>query len=121
MTVDERRRAQLFDRMSEALGDEAAGTMFEMLPPPDRDLATAHDVDRLGVELSGEMSELRGEMSELRGEMSELRGEMSAVRSELISVFREEVHGAFVGQTRIIVFSLVAALAAIAALAVGVG
>lgn len=47
MAVDERRRAELFDGLAATLGQEAAATMFELLPSPNRDLATREDVDRL--------------------------------------------------------------------------
>jgi hypothetical protein len=88
MAVEERRRAGLFDALAGALGEEAANTVFELLPPAGHDGATADQVERLGsalrtdmealrIELREEMGELR---AELRGEMGELRGEMGASR-----------------------------------------
>jgi DNA anti-recombination protein RmuC len=47
MAVDERRRSQLYEQLSGAVGEEAAGTMFELLPPPQTDLATTADLERL--------------------------------------------------------------------------
>ncbi len=46
-------------------------------------VATREDLEKLGIELRGEMAELRGEMAELRGEMAELRGEL---RGEMVKV-----------------------------------
>jgi DNA anti-recombination protein RmuC len=46
MAVDERRRSQLYERLAGAVGEEAAGTMFELLPPQ-TDLATTADLERL--------------------------------------------------------------------------
>ncbi|MYD78634.1 MAG: hypothetical protein F4239_07030 [Gammaproteobacteria bacterium] len=43
-------------------------------------VATREDLEKLGIELRGEMAELRGEMAELRGE---LRGEMVKVNSRI--------------------------------------
>ncbi|MAT06630.1 MAG: hypothetical protein CL424_16455 [Acidimicrobiaceae bacterium] len=66
--------------MRDAWGEPLASALIEAIPPmaPD-DYATKHDIEHLGVQLRGEMSELRGEMSELRGE---LKGEMAALRGE---------------------------------------
>jgi DNA anti-recombination protein RmuC len=47
MAVDERRRSQLYEQLAGAVGEEAAGTMFELLPPPQTDLATTADLERL--------------------------------------------------------------------------
>jgi DNA anti-recombination protein RmuC len=47
MAVDERRRSQLYERLAGAVGEEAAGTMFELLPPPQTELATTADLERL--------------------------------------------------------------------------
>ncbi len=57
-------------------------------------VATKDDLDKLRVELRGEMAELRGEMAELRGEMAELRGEMAELRVEMVEMrteFRGEI------------------------------
>jgi hypothetical protein len=40
MAVDEARRSRLFERLAGTFGEEAASTLFELLPPPDTDLAT---------------------------------------------------------------------------------
>lgn len=109
MAVEERRRAGLFEALAGAFGEEAANTMFELLPPAGHHGATTDDVERLGIalrtdmealriELREEMAELRtdlrGEMAELRtelrGEMGELRGEVGDVRAE-VGLLRRDI------------------------------
>ncbi len=46
-------------------------------------VATKDDLEKLRVELRGEMAELRGEMAELRGEMAELHGEMAKLHGAI--------------------------------------
>jgi chromosome segregation ATPase len=148
MTVDETRRIELYEQLSVLVGAEATRTLFELLPPAGRDVATSDDVDHLArdlraemtqlrSDLRGEMTGLRGEMTELRGEMTELRGEMTGsrgelrgelkamteridgLRHELLGALHQEISRALVVQTRTTVFAMVTALAAIAALALG--
>ena len=63
MTVTQARRIRLQQQLIEKLGEEAAMTLMESLPPASWEkLATKED-------LAVEMGKLRGEMAELRGEM----------------------------------------------------
>ncbi len=48
MTVDERRRSDLYRAVSEVLGEEPAATMFELLPPPATEVSSRQDLH--GVE-----------------------------------------------------------------------
>lgn len=82
----------MFDRLRDALGEEAATTLMSDRPPFDwSEVATKHDLAALRDELRGEMAdlrrELRGEMAtlrgELRGEVGELRGELGQVEARL--------------------------------------
>ena len=97
MSVSDRDRRELYDRLEATLGRPEASTLMELLPP-----VGWGDVARQGdlVALRGEMAELRGEMAELRGEMaelrSELRGDMAELRSELrgdMAELRSELRG----------------------------
>lgn len=82
-------RFALYEMMKDAWGEPLATAFIEKIPPmAHSDIATRHDVEHLGVQLRGEMSELRGEMSELRGE---LRGEMAALRGEFRASTRHTV------------------------------
>ena len=139
MAVDESRRIELFERLSSLVGAEAAHTLFELLPPPGQDVATHDDIVQLQRDLRTEMQALRGEMGELRGEVhgeiSGLRGEMGglqgqvaalgeridASRNEVIATMHQEISRALIVQTRTTVFSMMTALAAISALALGLG
>jgi DNA anti-recombination protein RmuC len=75
MAVDERRRSQLYERLAGAVGEEAAGTMFELLPPPQTDLATTADLERLErrMEHGFELVDQRFELVDQRFEQLERR------------------------------------------------
>jgi hypothetical protein len=89
MAVDERRRSQLYERLAGAVGEEAAGTMFELLPPPKTDLATA-DLERLErrMEHRFELVDQRFEQVDRRFEQVDQRfehlGELFAERFQRI-------------------------------------
>lgn len=51
MAVDERRRMQLFEQLAAVIGDEATGTVFELLPPPNTEVATRDDLEGLRREM----------------------------------------------------------------------
>jgi hypothetical protein len=53
MAVNERRRSELFRALAATFGEEQAVTMFELLPPPDTELATRADTDRIEQRLDG--------------------------------------------------------------------
>ncbi len=63
MALDERSRHDLYLRLEEALGPEAATTLMEHLPPVGwADVATKRDLDQLAAKFSGEHNELRAEL-----------------------------------------------------------
>ncbi len=84
---------ELYGMMKDAWGDRLASAVYDRLPPMDSsDIATKADIDRLAVQLRGEMSELRGEMSELRGELAALRGEFRAsTRHTIVTIIAAAV------------------------------
>ena len=52
MAVTDQARNQLFNRLREALGDEDAATMMELLPPVGwADVARQRDLDQLGASI----------------------------------------------------------------------
>jgi hypothetical protein len=106
MTIDHRRRLELYEAARRNLGEDAAGTLMVLLPVDHSELATRRDLDGLRGEfavLRGEFGELRGEFGELRGEFGELRGE---VRAE-IATLRTEMHDLLREQTnRMLMFVL---------------
>jgi hypothetical protein len=104
MAVEERSRRELQEALMDTIGPEHTDTLLSYLPPTGwADVATTRDVQALGAELRGEISELRGEVrggiselrAELHGEISNVRGEISGLRGELhseISELRAELH-----------------------------
>jgi hypothetical protein len=144
MSVDERRRSALFQAAAQALGEDHAVTMFELLPPPETDLATRADLDLLEERLGARMDGLAARMDGLDARVDRvesnlhariddvernlharldafeagMRTEMALLREEMLSAFRAELVSAIAGQTRGIV---VAIIAAIIAAVIGIG
>lgn len=84
VTVSERQRLELYERLGETLGKEHAEVLMDYLPPVGwSDVARRHDVDLLRAELRTEMAELRTEMAGLHGEMAGLHGEMVGLHGEM--------------------------------------
>ena len=68
MALDERSRHELYLRLEQALGPEAATTMMEMLPPVGwADVATKHDLDIIRAEMRANTAEI---VATLRAEMN---------------------------------------------------
>jgi len=88
MTIDERQRHQLHEAARRTLGDDAAVTLMEMLPPVGwADVTTKRDLDHfaevLRLELATTQAGLRTEMAGLRTEMADLRTEVTAAVADL--------------------------------------
>lgn len=61
MAIDERARHELYLRLEEQLGPEAAATLMEHLPPVGwADVATRRDLDQLADRLRVELADLEG-------------------------------------------------------------
>jgi hypothetical protein len=132
MAVDERRRNALFQAVARALGEDPAVTMFELLPPPETDLATTADLDaleeRLGARIDALASRIDGVDARLGARIDgvdaridgleqgidrlgeTIRTEMSLQREELLAAFRGELMAAISGQTRGIIVALTVAV-----------
>jgi hypothetical protein len=132
MAVDERRRSQLYERLAGAVGEEAAGTMFELLPPPQTDLATTADLERLErkVDHRFELVDQRFEHLERHFDerfqqvddrftwlQRELEARIDGARDELLAAFRGELVTAVAGQTRAMLIAVVTTVAAVGGLA----
>jgi hypothetical protein len=106
MAVDERSRRVLYDSLETAMGTDAADILFEHLPPAGwGDVATTSDLTELEARVGERIEALRADFQALRADFQALRAD-----------FHQELQRALVSQTRIIVFSLVGALAAVAGL-----
>ena len=63
MALDERARHELYLRLEEQLGAEAATTLMEHLPPTGwADVATKRDLDHLSVSLKADIDRLGGQL-----------------------------------------------------------
>ena len=70
MSISERDRRDAYTGLEQALGEDVANTIMQLLPnQPADQLVTRTDMHAFGTGMRGEMAELRGEMSELRADM----------------------------------------------------
>jgi hypothetical protein len=130
MAIDERSRNELYRRLEEVLGSEAATTLIEYLPPVGwADVATRHDLAGLEqrIDLRFELVDehfnrivdesIRAATSDLRATFEhELRSQSSTFEHELrsqSSTFERELRS----QTTTMVFGLVGVVLTMAALA----
>ncbi len=80
--ASEHDRRQLYTVLERHLGQGAAATLMELLPPVGwADVARQSDITALRGEMAELRADLRGEMAELR---AELRGEMAELRAETV-------------------------------------
>jgi len=84
MALDERSRHQLFVRLEDVLGSEAASTLMEHLPPTGwADVATKHDLDALRMDLDAFRSAMKRDLDTLR-EVMDARFEAVDYRFEAL-------------------------------------
>ena len=115
MVLDERSRHQLYLRLEEALGEEAATTLMEHLPPIGwADVATKRDLQALEESLRSEIRSVE-ERLELRFVNIDQRFE--TLEQKLIATFRGELQTALTAQGRQLAITLAGTTAAISALA----
>ena len=115
MAITERNRQNLFTRLDQQLGPEAAETMMELLPHQGwADVARTGDIQALqgsvNERITAESALLRAEMAELR---SELKTDISELRTEFhtsFGAFRDELHRDQRTLQRQIILALVVAL-----------
>ena len=108
MVVDERSRHELYRRLEEVLGPEAATTLIEHLPPVGwADVATKHDL--AGLE---ERLDLRFDRVDDRFALTEER--TKAAMSDLRATLERELRS----QSTTMIFGLVGIMLTMAALAV---
>jgi len=93
MAIDERARHQLYLRLEEQLGAEAASTLMEHLPPTGwADVATKRDLDNLRALTTSDIQRMGDQL-------------------------RAELYRAMVEQTRTVVFANIATALAVASVA----
>ncbi len=115
MAVDERARHQLFLRMEEELGPEAAQTMMELLPPVGwADVATKEDLRRLEERMDLRFEALETTLrSEFQLTFQSIRTEMQAMRGDFLQTLVHEMHTLF-RNVVVLCASLVASVAGLA-------
>jgi hypothetical protein len=146
MAVEERRRIELFERLTATIGPEATATMFDLFPPPGDDHVTRRDlqgaeervgvrfaeVDRRfdGMEQRFEEIDRRFEQADRRFDEIDHRFELvdqrfdevdlklDMLRTELLAAFRGELVTAVSGQTRAVIVATATATFGIGGLAV---
>jgi hypothetical protein len=140
MVLDERSRHELYLRLEETLGPDAATTLMEHLPPIGwADVATKRDLDALeqrvdlrfaalderldrrfdAIDHRFETIDHRFEAIDHRFEAMEQRNDMrsEALENKLLAAFRGELQGALTTQSRHLTIALVGTAAAVSALA----
>lgn len=131
MAVDERRRLEAFRDLAAAIGDDATRTVFDLIDEPRHDPAARGETAALRADLgqlSRQVQDVSTQLDRLAERMDERFVEarehvdvrIDALRHELVATFESGLREAVVGQTRIIVFSLVTAFAAVSAVAIGI-
>ena len=144
MPVDERRRVALHSQVAAAWGEEAADTLFDLITPAGHELATRQDRDELRRELDRRFDavDARFDLVDARFDLVDARFEaidgqfnaladrfdlqdarlddrFEALEHRLSSTFERRIADAVTTQTRTLVWSQLAALVTIAALAFG--
>ena len=108
MVLDERSRHQLYLRLEQVLGPEAATTLMEHLPPVGwADVATKHDLDALEQRMDMRFTALE--------ERVDLR--LEALEHKLLAAFRGELQTALTAQGRQMAITLAGTAGALSALA----
>lgn len=100
MTISEQSRHELYTRLQAALGDDAATTLMEHLPPVGwADVATKRDLDNLESRLLGSYRKLDGKIDAVESRLdskidvveSRLAGKIDALENRLLAAFRSEM------------------------------
>jgi hypothetical protein len=118
MALDERSRHELYLRLEEVLGPEAATTLMEHLPPVGwADVALKRDLDALEHRLDLRFDAIDQRFERLE-ERIDLRSE--ALEHKLLAAFRGELQTALTTQGRQLVITLAGTAGALSALAFAV-
>jgi hypothetical protein len=169
MSMDERARHELHEKLTEILGAERTATLMAMLPTDGfQDVTRRADLERVEASLQAQIDQVRADVDALRRETERrfdqmdarfdhlvarpemdarfhqtgarfdqmdarfdhlvARPEMDArfdrmealigeAKGELMAVFRGEINAAVIGQTRVLIFTMAATVAAVAGLA----
>ena len=108
MAVDERSRHELYLRLEETLGPDAATTLMEHLPGVGwADVATRHDLDAFRVATKQDLDVLRRELTAMiTGESKSIRAELVAVEERVTLRFEATLHRELARQSRSMIFAM---------------
>lgn len=133
MAIDERRRAALYDGLAASIGDEAATTLFELLPGAGDEAFSRRDadvrfatlderfdaIDRRFDEVDRRFEAVDRRFDEVDQRFEALELRMDTRFAEWGERFERRISDAVTTQTRTLVLSQLGALVVIAALAFG--
>jgi hypothetical protein len=112
MPVEERRRHELRAHVAGTWGEEAATTLFELLPPAGDDAVTRTYLD-------GRFGDVDQRFAAIEQRFDRLEAQIEASEHRLTALLERRISDAVATQTRTLVFSQLGALVVIAALAFG--
>lgn len=118
MVVDERSRHELYRRLEELLGPEAATTLIEHLPPVGwADVATKHDLtaleERMELRFDRRFDRMEERFNVVEERFNGVNDRIEASASDLRAMFEHELRS----QTMAVVFGIVSVVMTMAALA----
>ena len=115
MAIDERARHELYLRLEEQLGPEAASTLMEHLPPTGwSEVATKHDLDHLRAATKADIDHLR---AATKADIDHLRGMTNSDINRMGDQLRAEFHRGLAEQTRTVVLANIGMFVAMAGVA----
>jgi hypothetical protein len=118
MAVEERRRIELFGRLTATIGPEATATMFDLFPPPGDDHVTRRDLQGAEERVGVRFAEVDRRFDGMEQRFEEIDLKLDMLRNELLAAFRGELVTAVSGQTRAVIVATATATFGIGGLAV---
>lgn len=123
MVVEEPDRSALLRAVAQTLGEEAADTLSELLPPSGDRPATQRDIDGLLTAMNARFEGMDAQFQALSAQVGgyghSLDDKLDNVVDRVTASFERRISDAVTTQTRTLVFSQLGALVVIAALAFG--
>ena len=130
MVVEEPDRSALLRAVAQTLGQEAADTLSELLPPSGDRPATKRDIDGVLTAMNARFEGTDAQFEAVNAQLEALRAQVGGyghsfddkldnVVDRITASFERRISDAITTQTRTLVFSQLGALVVIAALAFG--
>jgi hypothetical protein len=92
MSVDERHRLEMFERLTEVLGADVAETLLAHLPPPGERVATAAHVESLHASTDERIESLRADTTaHIESLGDDTTAQITSLRDEMHHLF--DLHG----------------------------